>query len=935
MTLSAFSQHETDIWFFPVRSFIQINDSNATAYMPSSGLCSVYYWHQHSLTSSISDKEGNFLFSSVTPAIVSLDGTYGLLIHNAISDTMQNSDSAGYGARSNCIILPKPGFDNRYIIVSTPYYQDSTERISYSEIDMELDGGLGAVINPKNNQLHPWEMSEKLTATYHANGKDIWLMAHVWDSSYFIAFLLTEDGFVSTPVASYIGSSHTDPANTLEWDSNALGDMKFSPGGNFLAVACKRRPYFELFDFDNATGIVSNCRTFSLNQPWSVEFSPDGTILYVSNWGWVPVSTNPAHVRQFDLLAGVDTAIQNSMLTITNYQNYGLCWHSLSLQLASNGKIYLSHPRNGDDYRISAINQPGLLNLSCGFEVDVIDWTYPSNDVTCTPNFFTSYLDKNIMFDDACFGDTTMIYTLTNVAFDSIQWVFTDPQIGLVSVNNQDTIFHQFTAPGAYEVTLKRYRNGYLDELKKILYLWPTLDIQLPEDTLVCGGQPFVAAYNYPNCEFAWVNDQTTDTIFGDTAYLEQHGLWWPELLNHEQYCGNIDSINITLHPDSLDLGGNVIGICNSNPVTLDATIDSASYLWSTGDTTPTVLAITNGVYWVAAQQGTCTFYDTVVVAYDAPLSVNLPDTVPLCDSLPAMVNAGDFPADFLWSPNGETTAAISINAPGQYSVIASNACGDFTDSSVATYMLYPWFTLGNDTTICLGDELLLAPQLQAQGDLLWSTGETLAEILVSDSGLYHLSVSNACGTHKDSILVDTHENLFAFVLDSVGVDTLQSITLNAGPGYTSYYWSTFDTTQSISVSDPDYYWVEVIDSIGCLGSDTILVYGTNSISNTILSKIKVYPNPVKDELIIEFSGTNYTFTQALVKSSVETHGMRLDIPQISLWNNFGQRVTRATAPSGGTGGLVTLDTSALPKGVYLLLIQQGNEKLVVKVVKE
>ena len=62
------------------------------------------------------------------------------------------------------------------------------------------------------------------------------------------------------------------------------------------------------------------------------------------------------------------------------------------------------------------------------------------------------------------------------------------------------------------------------------------------------------------------------------------------------------------------------------------------------------------------------------------------------------------------------------------------------------------------------------------------------------------------------------------------------SATLDAGGSYTSYLWSTTETSSSITVSTPGIYTVLVEDGAGCNDADTIFVQGADGSSQTALN---------------------------------------------------------------------------------------------------
>ncbi|UOQ70087.1 hypothetical protein [Hymenobacter cellulosilyticus] len=140
-------------------------------------------------------------------------------------------------------------------------------------------------------------VTEHLAAVPQANGYDYWIVVHGFETNEFYAFALTQNGLSATPVISTVGSVFTG-ATTAQ-----TGLIRFSPNGRQLAVT-KMLGGLELFDFDPATGVVSNGA--SLLAPAritdiltartvGVEFSADGSVLYTHEG---------PNILRFDLQAG-------------------------------------------------------------------------------------------------------------------------------------------------------------------------------------------------------------------------------------------------------------------------------------------------------------------------------------------------------------------------------------------------------------------------------------------------------------------------------------------------------------------------------------------------------------------------------------------------------------------------------------------------------
>ena len=158
--------------------------------------------------------------------------------------------------------------------------------------------------------------------------------------------------------------------------------MKFSPLGNKLALGVRIAGFFELLDFNNSTGIVSNPILLQIPQflsAYGVEFSPDGSRLYVctDSFNWLD---------QYDLSSGNPATIINSRVTVGTISGGGA-----SLQLAPDGKIYAAHYiGTGGNQFLGRINSPNTLGNGCGYVNNAVNLG-TGKSYYGLPNFISSY----------------------------------------------------------------------------------------------------------------------------------------------------------------------------------------------------------------------------------------------------------------------------------------------------------------------------------------------------------------------------------------------------------------------------------------------------------------------------------------------------------------------------------------------------------------
>lgn len=277
-----------------------------------------------------------------------------------------------YSTSQSALIVPFPNDPQRFYIFTAPAQAGQwigQPNAAYSVVDMSANGGNGDVVTP--NVLLDGPVTERLTATHHANGRDVWVLYHLAESDAYLAYLVTCEG-LEGPVVSHIGGAMLTNADGS--GASLIGCMKLNRQGTRLASAWGNlipysasdwwsSTYFDVLDFDNQTGMLSNLRSDSIggtaalfSRGYGVEFSPNGDLVYMSDHG---LQNGMAYstIRQYDLSSA--DPMNNEYVVANGFQAFG------SLQLAPDGRIYAAR-LNGATY-LSAITSPDVVGPGCGY----------------------------------------------------------------------------------------------------------------------------------------------------------------------------------------------------------------------------------------------------------------------------------------------------------------------------------------------------------------------------------------------------------------------------------------------------------------------------------------------------------------------------------------------------------------------------------------
>jgi gliding motility-associated-like protein len=459
------AQQEAANWYFGVGAGLSFSNSNSDPESLNNGRLQTLEG-----SASISDRNGNLLFYT--------DGT---IVYDRTHTVMQNgSDLKGdVSSTQSAIIVPRPANPGHYYIftVDKPDYyltpNNPIEGVNFSEVDMSLNNGNGAIINgqknihlvtynPSNSLQNEFKSSEKITAVIAGDCTSYWVVTQFMDEFY--SFRVRSSGVDRNPLVSNTSNNFPPILDNQEINITSRGYLKISPDGSKIAAAysgtslgsprtggTKNTGKVFLYDFNDETGKVSNEELILLETyPYGVEFSPESTKLYVTTNEYEDETLQESKVYQFNLES---SNIRNSGTVINSSSNV-----AGALQLAINGKIYRAgYPKvvGSETHKyLSVINEPENDSENVNYRHNSVDVS--PNDVKLgLPPFVQSLLQNSFQVDNLCSGASTKFSISGKKNYDSVIWDFGDGETSTTE-NPQ----HTFPAPGTYTVSLTKIVSG-------------------------------------------------------------------------------------------------------------------------------------------------------------------------------------------------------------------------------------------------------------------------------------------------------------------------------------------------------------------------------------------------------------------------------------------------------------------------------------------
>jgi hypothetical protein len=281
-------------------------------------------------------------------------------------------------------------------------------------------------------------------------------------------------------------------------------------------------------------------------------------------------------------------------------------------------------------------------------------------------------------------------------------------------------------------------------------------------------------------------------------------------------------------------------------------------YEWSTGDTTLRITAKTSGTYSVTVTDTNgCVGTGTLSVTVQSPPEphISVIGQASFCEGDSVRLDAGGSYRDYFWS-TGERTQSIIVKKGGKYfvHVVDPVGCQGNSDTVTVTVKTRPKAVLSGPIAVCANASSQYSVPADTATGTTYSWVVTGGGTISSGQGTNAITVqwgANGTGTVRITVTSANGCSASAQVSVRIGSDLEPVITANPGfklcPGdstvldagkYSTYQWSTGETTQKITVKTAGNYTVTVTEG-NCSGTSKAVTVTLNALPQPVITAAK------------------------------------------------------------------------------------------------
>jgi len=433
---------------------------------------------------------------------------------------------------------------------------------------------------------------------------------------------------------------------------------------------------------------------------------------------------------------------------------------------------------------------------------------------------------------------------LENPPFSRITWgsgystsspIDGNPLLNIDPITGKMTLVPTQTGQFVVGIRVKEYRKGKLisETMRDYQFNVQACVIDVVASyfvpTVVCGYKYQFRNQSKGGTRYHWdfgVPGISTDTsnLYQPTYTFPYAGKFKIKLIAWKNSCSDTFEAEMeVLKPEKPDLKSDTT-ICEGATLNLTSNLTGDFYLWSNGQTTPSITINQPGLYWLELTKNTCKWRDTMVLTVDRTKVAITGDTLYCSDEqFSRTLKATSGLKSYLWNTSA-TTPNITVSQSGMYFVAGTTVNGCKSIDTAYINRFSPVVVSIRDTIVCPGNPVTFNNQNPTATATRWSNGETGSSITVKTPGTYVVRVTRGLCSTWDTFNLNNFPSTLSLGPDMRFCERIDTLLTAPRSDFQSVVWNNEVTGNTFRLQKSGKLTISVINRFGCPESDSINV---------------------------------------------------------------------------------------------------------------